>query len=223
MEKIIQMKEIMKQAVSQIGQLHRVLLVMYLPAFVCIAALVAASLAAQKPLATLFRDPAVLMSFHPFVGLISNMGILLWCAAGTLALFGAAALWKSKFKNNVMVFLFWSALLTSFLMLDDLLLLHEEVLPGYFGIPEHLVFALYVALAALYLWRFRRQILSTDYALMIIALGFFAGSVFIDVLPTPPTDISFAIEDTLKFFGIIAWFGYFARTSFQEVTNQPHL
>jgi hypothetical protein len=108
-------------------------------------------------------------------------------------------------------------------MFDDLYLLHEEVLPDHLHVPQKLVFAIYGGLVLVFLFRFRRMILDTDFVLLVAAFGFFALSVLVDLFVTPEEFTVFGlpgrhlIEDGLKLLGIATWATYFVRTSIQKI------
>lgn len=100
------------------------------------------------------------------------------------------------------------------LLLDDLLLFHEEVFPRYFNVSQRLTIAGYALVTFLYLARFRTMILKTEYTVLLLALGFFGLSVTLDYLQYRmelPWHRLF--EEGFKLFGIANWLGYFARTS----------
>lgn len=111
-----------------------------------------------------------------------------------------------------------SGCLTTTLLLDDLFLLHEFVLPTYLKIPEKVVYLIYVILVFVYLIKFRRIIQNTEFIVLLLAFAFFGFSVSIDssLISIPKSwienkDIYF-LEDSSKFLGIISWFTYFTRT-----------
>ncbi len=120
------------------------------------------------------------------------------------------------------------------LLLDDLFLIHEDAIPNYLGISEKLVFLAYGLITALYLVRFRKVILRTNYVIFAIAFMFLAASVFIDLLPglsrwipLPPMLLgeNYLLEDGAKLFGITTWFFYFAHVGLRQVqqATQPQI
>lgn len=169
------------------------------------------SLLRGDPLPDFFRDPATVKNFHPFVGVMSAIGVLLWCAAGVCTLF-ASRLLASEPDMTLRRFLFWSGVISLGLMFDDRFLVHEQLFHDFFGIGEHPVVLTYALLVALYLFRFRTLILTkTPYVWLACAFFFFSISVSLDVvLDQRGGEV---LEDVLKFFGIVFWFGYFWSTS----------
>jgi hypothetical protein len=106
-------------------------------------------------------------------------------------------------------------------LLDDLFLLHEEVFPYYLNIPEKLVFVGYGMIISLYLVKFRKIILKTEFLFLILAFGFLGLSVIIDLLPIATRLLGnqgeFLLEDGFKLMGIISWFTYFARVGVAQL------
>jgi len=165
------------------------------------------------------RDPAAITNRNPFFGVLSNIGVLLWCASATLCFFSAALLRNKGISRKILTFFLGSGLITSVLLLDDLFLLHEEIFPRYFHIPQKVIYAGYVAIILLYLARFIKTILETEFIFIFLALGFFGLSIVVDFLPRSLLPWHHLFEDGFKLFGIVSWFGYFARTCFQGIES----
>jgi hypothetical protein len=81
--------------------------------------------------------------------------------------------------------------------LDDALLLHEEVLPAA-GVPQALVFAIYLGWAVAIARRVAARPEAHDVGLLAVACASFAISMGIDVAAHAPV----ALEDGPKLFGI---------------------
>jgi hypothetical protein len=132
----------------------RWLVLLYAPALsLLLAVAVAAAVLGIAP-SRFTLDPAALTGAHPFLGVASNAGILLWAAAAAISLFTAALLADSARNGEARKFLRGAGLLTCWLMLDDLFLFHEWLFPSVLGVPQALVLAGYVAVVALFLLRF---------------------------------------------------------------------
>lgn len=162
------------------------------------------------------RDPVQIMHGNPFYGFLSNMGIILWCATGSICLFSAVLLRQSEKKSRTASFLFYSGLITFLLMMDDFFMLHEIIFPEFLGIPENLIYIVYIFLIGFYLFRFRSHILETDYTILILSFLFLGFSLVIDRLPFYMPG-HFIFEDGLKFFAIVTWIGYFIRACNQAL------
>lgn len=160
----------------------------------------------------LTRDPASVERYPFYVGYLSYVGVLLWSAAAAVCLFSA---WQVRSHGGSAAdgwFLGLSGLVSLWLMSDDLFMLHEEVLPTYVGLPESLVYVVYVVLGVAYAVVFRRSILKTDYPLLGLALVLVGSSVALDLAPIQSIGPYF-VEDSAKFAGIATWFVYWARAS----------
>ncbi len=65
---------------------------------------------------------------------------------------------------------------------------------------------------------FARDLLKTEYSILLLACGFFALSILIDVsIPQTSESWVYLYEDGFKFFGIVHWCLFFVRTAFQQV------
>lgn len=97
-------------------------------------------------------------------------------------------------------------------------MLHEVIFPTYLHIPEEATVLAYGLGMLAYLIAYREYILKTEFLLVFLALGFFGLSLVFDLIPyIIGKDIrgSMLLEDGAKFCGIVTWFAYCARTSFQ--------
>ena len=187
-----------------------------------LALLTFVSINSQIPMGTLTRDPATLEGFHPLIGILSNLGILLWCGTAAVCLFGAVILHQNGSKNAGR-FLAGSAFLTFFLLFDDFFLFHDVLSRQYFGIREKGVYVIIVTITIIYAAIFWRTILKTEYIVLGFALILLASSLGIDALLAGLTEKmgewSFLVEDGLKFLGIVAWCNYFIGTSYRFVVE----
>ena len=163
------------------------------------------------------RDPAITLYGHPFVGALSHIGIIFWCAALGICFFTAAVLRKAKLERLPMFF-FVSGLFTTWLMLDDLFMFHEYVFPESLGIPQDGILISYVVLMALYLVAYGRLLLNMEYSILLLACGFFAVSMITDIA-MEQSDIQFLIEDGAKLFGIVTWLMFFAREGYLKISK----
>lgn len=215
----------MNRLMTQARQLIPLLLVIYIPLLSGMAVLVAIYLIADIPLKTFFIDPVSEFNAPMYVGLVSNFGILLWGAAASTCLFGGLSIFKCEQHRESAWFLVGFGFISMLLMLDDLYLLHEEVIEDHLHIPQKFVFAVYGIIVSGLLIRFRRLILESDFLLLILAFALLAISVAVDLFVTPEEFVIFGgfpgrhiIEDGFKLLGIATWSVYFARTSFQKVS-----
>lgn len=188
---------------------------LYILPLLFLCAVVVASRQTGLDMAMLMRDPAAIAHLNPFTGVASNLGALLWSAAATICLFSWAVLRHRAGQAEFSRFILCSGLVTTLLMLDDFFLLHEHMFPRYLGVNEKLVYLGYMGVVLAWLVVFRKQILKTDYLLLLLALGLFALSVFVDAIQYRLEPLignwRMLLEDGGKFLGIVGWLGYFFR------------
>lgn len=169
----------------------------------------------------LTRDPAASTGTNPLTGMVSNLGILLWCICASLCFFSFTLLKNKPFNREFSSFFLLSGCLTSILLLDDLFMLHEHIFPLNLNIPEKLVIFVYGIIVFLYLAKFRKLISKTDFIFLFLAFGFFGASIIIDLLVT---NMYLAIfEDWFKLLGIVNWLAYFTRVCFQQVERNVRI
>lgn len=162
------------------------------------------------------RDPASLTGTHPLLGVVSNVGVIGWAAAATVCLFVGGMVRQegaSGPKAHWATFLVSAGLITVLLMVDDFFMLHDWILPRYFGLNEKVVFAAYGFLVIGWLVSFRRRIVETDYAALLLSIVFFGFSLVVDFFqPEVEGRIGpwrVLLEDGAKLLGIVGWLGYF--------------
>ncbi|WP_353931691.1 hypothetical protein WJM97_03645 [Okeanomitos corallinicola TIOX110] len=184
---------------------------------------VVVSLTTNIDLRELTRDANAVFNISWYVGLFSNIGILIWSVCAATCLFSYAILKQLQATKRYSAYLLYAGLFTTLLLTDDCFLFHEVVFPKYFHIPEKLVLMVYLILALMLLINFRRLILqTTEYLILLFSLVCFASSIILDIdilrlnLPDLPSTI---IEDTFKLIGITMWCTYFVRLCLQEVNN----
>ncbi|WP_174888097.1 hypothetical protein [Marinifilum fragile] len=203
-----------QNTIHQLKNLSSFLILNYLIVFIILMAIAIIGNYFNIPLSKFTRDPIHLLNGHPLTGVISNIGILFWCSTVAICFFSSAVCWMNKKVLNPK-FLFYSGLITLMLLLDDLFMFHEIIYPKYFHIPEIIVYLIYLTLIASYLLKFRKDILDTEYVLLLLALSFFALSILMDVFITE-NELVFLFEDGFKLFGIVSWFLFFVRTCFNQ-------
>lgn len=141
----------------------------------------------------------------PFIGIVSNLGVLLWCATAAICFFCFSLLRRTSANRGASFFLFTGAL-TLALLLDDFFLLHEHVFPDLLGISGLVLFAGYGLAIALVVLRFRKFIQETSFIFLLLAAGCFGVSLGIDFLTYGSLPL---LEDGAKLLGIVSWLGYF--------------
>ena len=206
---------LVRESILQIKSLAPIFAISYAILLGLLFTVVVISSLYEIPVAHFTRDPLATLHGHPFTGVISNIGILFWCSTFAVCLFSSAILYKKKTKE-VAVFLLYSSLLTLLLLLDDLFMLHEKIIPRTLHVSQKSVYLGYLILTAIYFIKFFRLILRNEYTILFIACGFFALSVICDVF-LPQKGMEYLVEDGFKLFGIVSWFIFFMRTCFSQV------
>lgn len=161
----------------------------------------------------LTRDPLAITKGEFYFGLLSNIGIMLWCGTASLCIFTYFIL-RNVYPGLDQNFFLCSGLITLFLLVDDLFMLHESVFPLYLGMDEQMVNIVYLLFIGYLLIRYRYKILRTPYLILVSSLGFFGLAVIADTKLTGPSPYRHLFEDGFKFLGILGWFYYFIQTCY---------
>ncbi len=182
------------------------------------------------PLISLFRDTFHLAGVPPYYGLFSNIGSFLFCATGSITLFGAMLLHsinrEKEFKDKEFVnFLSTFSLISFFLMFDDFFMFHEYIAPYILGINEKAVLVAIGIVIISGLVRFRKTILKTKFKFLMVGAFFLLLTVLFDkILDRHENSVylikvgeKYILEDGAKFLGIATWLYYFTISSFNQV------
>ena len=197
-------------------------LFIYLLAISVLIAIAVVSMIFHISIPTFTRDVTAIAGIHPFSGILSNLGIYLWCISASTGFFAAIVLHEIGQTKNFL-FLFSSALLSTYLMLDDAFLFHEDLASRLLGVSEKVVFVILGIAVFVYLKYFMHVILKTKYITLLIAFAFLSLSVVIDsILESWLWRLGhweFFVEDGAKWIGITSWCIYHVNTSFHFVVD----
>lgn len=183
-----------------------------------IAAAVVVAEVAGIPFVVFTRDVFSTAEVPVYTGLLSNVGILLWAAGVAICLFVRVA----GSRADAGGFLLVSALLTAVLLVDDLFMLHEWVIPRVLGIPEEAVLTGYAAAAIAYAAAYRARIRERAPLVFTGAIALLAGSVFLDLLESPPAPMWHVLsEEGLKLLGIGTWLLFLAGAASEPRERLP--
>lgn len=160
----------------------------------------------------LTRDPSAVTHTHFYIGALSFLGFAAWGIGAGAALVGGLAQTRGSATRRMLLQV---AAITTYLLLDDMLLFHEEVLPD-LGVPERVIYPGYFVITVLWVWFNRAAIARTEWVLLLAALAGFGGSVALDIL-TPDISSWTFVEDCAKFGGIVFWSLYLVRTAVRSV------
>lgn len=168
----------------------------------------------------LMTDPVAYGELPKYTGLISNVGVLLWCSTAAICLFCSLLLSKCQPSRLTSFFLF-GGLLSLILTLDDLFLLHESdggLFVTLFNIPEKVTLLVYACGALAYLSKFRHMFTRVGKPVfLLVALVLFSISIGYEAMgpmaPLAQTKLMPLLEDGTKFLGIVNWACYFLSAS----------
>lgn len=180
-----------------------------------LAAAVLAMAAAMQP----FVDPRLLFldtiiagvvsgdCCRSWYGFMSTLGVLMWVGTGAVLLFAAMMLMRMDRAPVVRLQLLFAGLISLIFGLDDVYLIHENAAPK-LGVPQLAVLLAYVLLAMAYMALSWRRILAFNPVLFLLAGGFLAASLVVDLFGTTGSVMTIVWEDGAKFVGIAAWSSY---------------
>ena len=152
------------------------------------------------------------------IGLISNLGVLMWTASASIALFSSlSGLIVKREKSN---FLFLGGILTCVLCLDDFFLLHDR----YIG--TDLLYATYSIIGIYILIKFRKLIKEIDFLPFISSVFFLGLSIIFDKV----FEVIFAenylnvnlLEECFKFTGIACWLNFWCKASINSLKSKNY-
>ena len=190
----------------------------FTPSLSVLLAIIIAHVYFHVEIPAMTRDVTAIARIHPLSGILSNLGVLLWCATASISLFAALTL-REVGPRDAFWFLLGSGFLSTYLMLDDLFQIHEDLAPRYLGLRQKGTLAILGAFVLVYLLAFRHVILQTHFALLVLAMGFLSTSVGVDTVLAPifwrmgHSELLF--EDGAKWLGISCWCSYYVRASHQ--------
>ena len=161
------------------------------------------------------RDLAQTCGTPAGVGLLSNLGYLLWLAAGAVALFTAYS-GQPGVRGKQYELLACGGWFSFILCIDDMFLLHDR----YIG--QTFLYVVYMVFAALIATRYRRQLMASRGELFLLAVALLGASIGIDQfqrdLPFKYETVQL-VEEGAKFLGIATWVLYWWQASAQSLNK----
>ncbi len=137
---------------------------LYIPVVLGLLITVTISYKFNIPIAKFTRDPAAITHSHPLLGIISHIGVLLWCSSAAICFFSYTLIQKIHISRDALLFTLFGCIIIFILLVDDLFLLHERIYPRYFSISERVTIASYAIIFLLYIIRFQKLILETNFS-----------------------------------------------------------
>lgn len=165
----------------------------------------------------LLRDPlGVAHAGDPlpiYTGWLSHAGVLGWASSASVLAFAAARLGRRGTWSD-WVLLAGGAGLSAVLCLDDMLMLHESVIPVLVGVGEAHAMVGLAAVAAIWgSMSLRALVRGSSFPVLLVSGGFLAASVVVDL-----GYLSGLPEDGLKLAGISCWAMWAWRTAGDSLT-----
>lgn len=184
--------------------LLRVLQLALLPALLVYVLALLLSGAAGIGTELVIRDLAQTCGQPLGVGLLSNLGYLLWISAAAIALFTALS-GVGAVRGRERQLLISGGLFSLLLCLDDMFLLHDRYIGSTF------LYSLYAIFALLILFRFRAQVQALGGGSFLLAVVLLGSSVMLDqlqeVIPVAYDRVQL-VEEGAKFLGIATWLAF---------------
>jgi hypothetical protein len=169
----------------------------------------------------LLRDPAASYDFVPWSGLYSHLGVLALTVTGAISVF-AAVVWQHPARDRqIMIHV---GLMSLWLALDDLFMLHEGVFPYLVGIPEMVVLGIYAVLALELMRRIGPPLFTMAFLGFWVSVAFLVLMVITDQSSDLSSSISLLLEDGSKLCGFVIWSAFwiaFAARAVQRTTTAP--
>lgn len=170
---------------------------------------------------TVMTNEDVFLAYPFYLGLVSNLGVLVMLGGAAAGLLGAHwARPSDDAGRDRKRMLFWLGILSAVIAVDDLLMFHDGFVPELLDIDGDYVFGLYGLAVVAFALRWRRSILRLHPWLLVHALFFFALTVLFDLVHLPLPQPGFFEEGT-KFVGILSWAAFClssANAAFRENT-----
>ena len=159
-------------------------------------------------LSLVVRDLAQTCGYTIGVGMISNIGILIWGAAASICLFTASSQSINRESSKLLLL---GGIFSSLLCIDDLFLLHDR----YIG-PDFLNLT-YLAMSIFLLVRFLRILKIVGLFNFLISILFLGLSIFFDGVIQQIFNQSYELtqlfEEGFKFIGIACWLNFWCKAS----------
>ena len=179
-----------------------------LPSSILYLAILSISNLYDIKLSLVVRDLAQTCGYPIGVGMISNIGILLWGAAASICLFTT---FTGNINSDLSKLLLLGGSFSGLLCIDDFFLLHDR----YIG-PDFLNLT-YLAISILILVRFQRLLKKIGLFNLVISILFLGLSIFFDgviqQIFNQSYELTQLIEEWFKFLGIACWLNFWCKAS----------
>lgn len=165
-------------------------------------------------------DVARIPDARPYDGLLSNVGIVVWSVGATVPLFTAFLCRPHQLPLRTRYLLVAGGLVTAVLLADDLFMVHDTLMPEFFGVPEILSTAVLAGIPLAFLWSVRTTLPQTPWVYLVLAVGYLGVMTVVDVVEKVISIPGHHLwEEGPKLLGILLWCGYFVATSLAVVRS----
>jgi|GEM_PF-488373 len=162
--------------------------------------------------ADLMRDMASVAHVSSFTGMFTLLGGGLWGSSAVVCFLGWWLFRKVTNHHETALYFLWAAVFSAMLYLDDMFLLHEEVLWENYHIGERQIYTFYILFGLFGVTLFYKQVLKSEYLILAVAVGFLGLSVAVDALREVEDSWDHVFEEAPKWFGIAIWWFYWMST-----------
>jgi hypothetical protein len=182
---------------QQFVKFWRIILILILILNIFLLAVFGLSSLYSLPIMVLLEDPASVYKASQFAGFLTYMGVIVLAAGlGAVILVLSFSPYKKVTKKEFLA-VSLLGLISLYLILDDLFLIHERILTGLFHVGERRIFLVYLLCFTGYLAYFRKQIFTGPTIFLFIALLFLGSSLAVDFF-TDKVPMKDAIFDTME-------------------------
>jgi hypothetical protein len=177
-----------------------------------------------------YRHPEVGPLHFPWLGgLLTQLGVLLYCSATAVCWFTAGFLARQGKTSPLCRFLRGAGLLSLVLGLDDLLMFHEQLHDLIDPFAAKGMTLVYALILLRLLWPNRQELWATEWRVLLVSLICFTLSETIanlGMLDRPrwihlrlwnPSPARTLCEEGLKWLGIVLWLSWFVHTAVREL------
>lgn len=172
----------------------------------------------------LFSDMAEQARVNSLTGIMSSLTGLAWVVAATVFGFTAALAGPKDERGPGRGFFIGFALLSIWLALDDVFLIHDYLAFRYFGYGEALALLPLLVFALVLAGLFWRDLFGAGLPVVAGAVGLLGASLMFDALPmlhdAQNNDVQNLYEDGLKWLGAVVWAGYAVTVSARKLRQR---
>lgn len=223
------MDAIKQLRIAQMRHVGKLLIFLYLPVVVLLVIVgVLSRVSDNLTLALLVRDPSLSGSLPVGSGIVSQFELVLWSASMTVCAVGWVLFGRTGEYSEPRRLLLHFGIITIILFLDKMFMFHGDIAPKQLQVNKSIVIAAYLILVLTFVYLNRKEILSSEYLLLVLALVMFGASVFLDALPLTDLgvplfgqQIRFFLEDGFKFAGVATWLAYLWRYTLHRIEPAP--